>query len=137
MKPTVAVCVVMSSLVVACTSGHAARSPITPRAGTPSVAVPVSAATLCEQALPGQRVVSWQLTTVRDVRALGGGLDRKMKPAGSAFPSATGRTPAAWCWTSQGGTHWTAYAAGPDKSAVQLVVVGGLTEIPSGPPIFH
>ncbi|MDP9094515.1 MAG: hypothetical protein M3N95_16645 [Actinomycetota bacterium] len=97
----------------------------------------VSAIKLCQPALPGQDVVSSQLATVAEVRALGAGLDHRTKLAPSAFPSATGGTAAAWCWTSQGGSDWTAYAAGPHKSAVKLMTLGGVTATPSGPPNLH
>ena len=89
---------------------------------------------LCQQALPGKQVASAQLDTVGNVRKwkIGPGT----RPAASAFRGTTNRSNAAWCWTEEGKHTWSAYAAGPDGTAVKFGTIGGAGAPPSGPPAF-
>lgn len=89
---------------------------------------------LCQHALSGKRIASAQLDTVHNVREwkIGPGT----RPAASAFPGATSRAKAAWCWTEEGKRTWAAYAAGPDGTAVKFGTLGGVGAPPSGPPAF-
>jgi hypothetical protein len=89
---------------------------------------------LCQIALRGQRIVSAQLTTVAEVRHFKGGPNLTFAP--SACPEASDLASAAWCWTSQGGGNWTAYAAGPNGMAVRLGAMDGVSQTPTGQPAF-
>jgi hypothetical protein len=119
LRPTLALATVM-----ALTSGCQSNSP---KPKPPALR-------LCEQALHGHHVASAQLTTVGEVRhwRIGPG----SQPALHAFGSATNRSQAAWCWTTEGHATWSSYGVGPNNEKVEFGSLGGVSTTPTGAPAF-
>jgi hypothetical protein len=111
---------VVTALVSACASDSSKPKP--------------PALRLCEQALRGHNVASAQLTTVGEVRHWRIGPNNK--PALHAFGSATDRSQAAWCWTTDGHASWSSYGIGPHDEKVGFGTLGGVSATPTGPPAF-
>jgi hypothetical protein len=58
------------------------------------------------------------------------------QPALHAFGSATNRSPAAWCWTTDGRATWSAYGVGPSRDSVKFGTIDGGSAAPTGAPAF-
>ena len=89
---------------------------------------PSPADSLCYQALPGVRLGDAMLTTVESMRKVRGGPNHSLVLA-RLFPSVSGTTKAAWCWTydgPEGGSQkWSGYAVASGQPARRVMQYTG------------
>jgi hypothetical protein len=86
----------------------------------------------CRQALPDKTIASASATTVGKVRTH---RDGSAPPPRNAFRGTPDDAAAAWCWTQDDDTTFTAYAV-TDGASREFGTVEGLTETPTGPPMM-
>lgn len=88
------------------------------------------AKSLCKDAGIGRGLTTWQPTTVGHIRNLVVGPqrnDRVEHVYGDAFPGASTKDDAAFCWSSLGKGRWQSFAAGPNGTSVRFGVATGFT----------
>ena len=81
----------------------------------------------------GAASVSAAETSVGEIRGLTIGPGQR--PAKDAFPGVSDSTPGAWCWTG-GPTDFVSYGVAATGQRIVLANVGGMSGIPSGPPVI-
>jgi hypothetical protein len=88
------------------------------------------AKSLCHGAGIGSQLTTWQPTTVGHIRHLVVGPQPKGRVEhiyGDAFPGASDKQEAAFCWSSLGKGTWQSFAAGPDGTSVKFGMATGFT----------
>ncbi len=107
---------------------------VVPAGAGSSTAAPTAAQTMCEDALgTGTVLSSGPVTTVGELRSLTVGLG--YRPAKNAFPGAADSAPAAYCWTRSGSDLYDSYGVSDTGASVKLASIGGVPDVPSGPPV--
>lgn len=125
--------IVLLSAATGCTSGDKGNAVGDAPARVVSTVPPDGATVACANALPDKRIASSSATTVGEVRALIGGPGRHIFP--SAFPGSEPRAVAYYCYSDEGAKSYEGFAV-HDAEAILGVRLGGLDEIPFGPPIL-
>jgi hypothetical protein len=88
------------------------------------------AKSLCKSAGIGRGLTTWQPTTVGHVDHLVVGpqrTDRVEYTYLDAFPGASNKDDAAFCWSSLGTGRWQSFAAGPNGTSLKFGVAKGFT----------
>ena len=130
----VSLAVLASALLLTACTTTAPEPPVSQVSGQTASAQTADAQQMCENALGAGRVLSaGPVTTVGELRAVKQGPG--LQPAQSAFLGVAADAAAGFCWTKGAADLYDSFGVTADGQQVRLASFGGVSTVPSGPPL--